>query len=233
MTLASMALKFRAAASIWPRTRSRSEDSPTICAQALAVKSQPVKSQATTTVPRKSLLAATLMDGPALLFFNRHFVTLRMSGGVFDGLDVGNADGSGDRLDNLLQLPANILTRCSIHGRGLDLIDEPALLAGNHDHAGEMRIALDWFVLEVDEVRRNKHKEKNQRDHDVVMQAAPLIRPENISTDCAPDRAHGRDGAFERCRGFRLLPVYLGIHGISNLRLRDMGRDAVSPHIRL
>src|SRR5208283_6027499 len=60
----------------------------------------------------------------------------------------------------------------------------------------------------------------NQRDHDVVVQAAPLIRPKNVSADCAPDHAHGRDGAFSRRRGcFGLLPVYLGIHGIAN-RLR-------------
>src|SRR6202158_3097862 len=80
-----------------------------------------------------------------------------------------------------------------------------------------MRIARDGCVLEVDEVRRNKNKEENQRDHDVVVQAAPLIRPKNVSAYCAPDRAHGRDGAFERRRGcFRLLPVYLGIHAMAN-----------------
>src|SRR5260370_12684487 len=77
-----------------------------------------------------------------------------------------------------------------------------------------MRIALDRFVLKVDEARRNKTKEEKQRDHDVIVQAPPLIRPKNVSADCAPDRAHGRDGAFNRRRGYlRFLQVYLGIHG--------------------
>src|ERR1019366_8190583 len=100
-----------------------------------------------------------------------------------------------------------------------DLIDQLALVAGNHDDAGKMRDALDRFVFVVDEVRRNKDKQEDQRDHDVVVQASPLIRPENVSANCAPDRAHGRDGAFNRRRGSGLLPVYLGIHEISNPRL--------------
>src|ERR1039458_10287397 len=66
-----------------------------------------------------------------------------MSGGVFDRFDIGNANRAGDGFDDPLQLPANISTRSGIHCRGLDLIDEPALLAGNHDYAGKMRIALD------------------------------------------------------------------------------------------
>src|SRR5437879_1806247 len=90
-----------------------------------------------------------------------------------------------------------------------------------------MRIALDRFVLKVDEAWRNKNKEENQRDHDVIVQAAPLIRPKNVSADCAPDRAHGRDGAFKRRRGYlRLLQVYLGIHGMANRPSRaGLGHD--------
>src|SRR6266851_9055447 len=153
---------------------------------------------------------------PALFLFNPNFVTLRVSRSVFDGLVPGDAHGPGDGFNDPLQLPANISTVSGIHFRGLDLIDELALLTGNHNHAGKMRITLDRFVLKVDEVRRNKNKEQNQRDHDVVMQAPPLIRPKNVSADCAPDRAHWRDGAFKRRRGFGLLPVYLGIHVMAN-----------------
>ncbi len=50
-----------------------------------------------------------------------------------------------------------------------------------------MRNVLDRFVFEVDEMRRNKNKEENECDHDVVVQAAPLIRPQNVPSDCAPD----------------------------------------------
>src|SRR5882762_5526403 len=164
---------------------------------------------------------------PALFLFNPNFITLRVSGSVFDGLIPGDADRSGDGFNDPLQLPANVTTVSGIHFRRLDLIDELALLAGNHNHAGKMRIALNRFVLKVDEARRNKNKQENQRDHDVIVQAAPLIRPKNVSADCAPDRAHGRDGAFERRRGcFGSLPVYLGIHEISNGASRaGLGRD--------
>src|SRR5437660_4753377 len=154
---------------------------------------------------------------PALFLFNPNFVTLRVSRSVFDGLVPGDAHRPGDGFNDPFQLPANISTVSGIHFRGLDLIDELALLAGNHNHAGKMRIALDRFVLKVDEVRRNKNKEENQRDHDVIVQAAPLIGPKNVSADCAPDRAHWRDGAFKRRRGYlRLLQVYLGIHAMAN-----------------
>src|ERR1700694_4852494 len=162
---------------------------------------------------------------PALFLFNPNFVTLRVSGSVFDGLVPGDAARPGDGFNDPLQLPANISAVSGIHFRGLDLIDELALLAGNHNHAGKMRIARDLFVLKVDKVRRNKNKEENQRDHDVIVQAAPLIRPKNVSADCAPDRAHWRDGAFERRRGcFRTLPVYLGIHGMANRSSRAGSR---------
>src|SRR5260370_4977483 len=166
---------------------------------------------------------------PALFLFNPNFVTLRVSGSVLDGLVPGDADRPGDGFNDPLQLPANISAVSGIHFRGLDLIDELALLAGNHNHAGKMRIALDRFVLKVDNVRRNKNKEENQRDHDVVVQAAPVIRPKNVSADCAPDRAHWRDGAFEGRRGcFRSLPVYLGIHVIANRATRaGLGRDGL------
>src|SRR5271163_1958735 len=79
-----------------------------------------------------------------------------------------------------------------------------------------MRIALDGFVFVVDDIRRDENEEENERDHDVVVEASPLIRPQNVSADCAPDRAHGRDGALECRRGFGLLPVYLGIHMMAN-----------------
>ena len=41
-----------------------------------------------------------------------------------------------------------ILTWRGIHGRRLDLIDKAALFAGDDNHAGKMRISLDWIVFE-------------------------------------------------------------------------------------
>src|ERR1035438_1814707 len=153
-----------------------------------------------------------------LLFVNRNLVTLRVSRRVSNSLNIGDADRSGDRLNNLLQLAAHIWVRLGSHGRRGDLIDKATLLARDHDHAGKMRIALDRFVLEVDEEGRDKYKEKDKRDHDVIVQASPFVRPKNVSADCAPNRAHGRDGVFQRHRGcFRSLQVYVRIHRMANL----------------
>jgi len=36
-------------------------------------------------------------------------------------------------------------------------------------------------VIKVDDVRRQKHKQQNQRHHDVVVQASPFVRPPDVS----------------------------------------------------
>ena len=62
-----------------------------------------------------------------------------------------------------IQLAANILLPApGFHCRRLDLIDEPAILIGDHNNAGKMRVPLDWFVLEIDVMRRNKNEEQDQ-----------------------------------------------------------------------
>src|SRR5208337_3251014 len=106
-----------------------------------------------------------------LFFFYPDLITLQMSGNVFDRFDIRDGDRSGDRLDDPFQLLVNVSASGRIHRRGLDLIDQLALGAGDDHHASEMRNVLDGFVFEVDEVRRDKNKEQDQRDHDVVVQA--------------------------------------------------------------
>src|SRR5258708_36581875 len=190
--LAWVGRKFRQGASISVRTRSSPAES--LCGHAAAVNTQPITSVFRNPVLSTALIFYETRCEAALFLFHPDFVTLGVSGGVSDGLVPGNAHRPGNWFDDLLQLPANILAVSAIHCVGLDLVDEPALLAGNHNHAGKMRIALDWFVLKVDEVRRDKNKKENQRDHDVVVQAAPVVRQENVAANCAPDRAHWGDG---------------------------------------
>src|SRR6266700_3004165 len=113
---------------------------------------------------------------PALFLFNPNFVTLRVSGSVFDDLVPGDAHRPGNWFNDPFQLPANISTVSGIHFRGLDLIDELALLAGNDCDGGKVRIAVHRFLDKVDESWGKKSKEENQGDHDVIVQAAPLIR---------------------------------------------------------
>ena len=151
----------------------------------------------------------------ALFLLHPHFVTLQMPGSVFDGFDVGNADGSGNRLNNLFQLGVGI--SLGAHGRGLDLINEFALSSRGHDHSGKAWNVLDRLVLKIDNVRRYENEQEDQRDHDVVVKAAALVRPEDVSANCPPDRAHGSDGSlWHRQNCFGLVQVYLGIHGIAN-----------------
>ena len=57
----------------------------------------------------------------------------------------------------------------------MNLVDELALLAWYDNYAGEMRDALDRFVFVVEETWGEKDEEKDQRHHDVVVQAAPLV----------------------------------------------------------
>jgi len=140
-----------------------------------------------------------------------------MSRGIFHSLVARNADRTGDGFDDLFELEIYIAAIRYVHFRGLNLINELAFLAGDDNNACEMRNALDGFVFIVEETRGEKDKKENQRHHDVVVQAAPLVRPKDVSADCAPDRAHGRDSAIKRWRCcFGLLPVYLGIHMMAN-----------------
>jgi len=140
-----------------------------------------------------------------------------MSRGIFHSLVARNADGTGDGFDDLFELAIYIAAIRCFHFRGLNLINELAFLAGDDNDACEMRNALDGFVFIVEETRGEEDKKENQRHHDVVVQAAPLVRPKDVSADCAPDRAHRRDSAIKRWRCcFGLLPVYLGIHMMAN-----------------
>src|SRR5580704_3272034 len=116
-----------------------------------------------------------------LFLFHPNLIAKRVPGSVLHRIVLRNAHRSGDGLDDLLQLPPHILTGRGIHCGRLDLIDKLSFIAWNYNDAGEMRIVFDRFVFKIDVERRDENKKKDQRDHDVVVQASPLIRPENVS----------------------------------------------------
>jgi hypothetical protein len=53
-----------------------------------------------------------------------------------------------------------------------------------------MRCTLEGLILEVDEMRGNKDKQEDRCDHYVVMKAAALVSPEEITLNRAPDAMH-------------------------------------------
>jgi len=71
-----------------------------------------------------------------------------------------------------------------------------------------MRIPGNGFVIEVDHAWREKDKDQNQRDHDVVVERATLVLPQNVSANCSPDGVHGQGRAGRVGREFRFMQVY-------------------------
>src|SRR5579871_1028712 len=91
---------------------------------------------------------------------------------------------------------------------GLDLIKKMSLRIRSHHYFSGMRIPVDRFVIEGDHARRKENKDQNQRDHDVVMESAPLMLPQNVRADCSPDGVHGQGRAGCSGRDFCSLQVY-------------------------
>jgi len=81
-----------------------------------------------------------------------------MSSGVFrvSYLVMLTAPEMGSMI--FLQLAAYVSSLGRIHSGGLYLIDELALVTGDHNHAGKMRIAFDGFVFVIDQTRREKER---------------------------------------------------------------------------
>src|SRR3954467_2901832 len=63
----------------------------------------------------------------------------------------------------------------------IDLVHQQPFFFRKNDYSGLMRAAVNRFVVEVDPDRRNEHKSEDERDHHVVMQAAALIFPRDVS----------------------------------------------------
>jgi len=47
------------------------------------------------------------------------------------------------------------------------------------------------LVFEVNETGGNEDEQQNHRDHYVIVEAASLIRPEDIALNRTPDAGHG------------------------------------------
>ena len=107
--------------------------------------------------------------------------------GVVDGFVVLDRDLAGDRFHHAENRGAAFRIGCRVaHVFGANLIDEAAASAGgaglpHQDFAGVQGYGLDRFVFVVDDVRRDEHEEKDRRHHDVVLDAAAFVGPEDVA----------------------------------------------------
>ena len=108
---------------------------------------------------------------------------------VEDGLEVIDGDFAGDGFDDAEDGGAAIFVGGgSAHVVGADLVEEADAVAAaaglfDEDFAGAERDGLDGLVSEVDVVRRDEHEGEDERHHDVVVEAAAFVGPEDVAAD--------------------------------------------------
>src|SRR6266571_4946278 len=103
-----------------------------------------------------------------------------------DGLDHPQQGGADRRV-----IAANRAHRSHGNHVAIHLVDKQTALAlWENNYSALMRGALCRFVFEVQPQRRQEDERQNERDHYVVMQAAALVAPENITADNFPDLSH-------------------------------------------
>src|SRR5579884_1440362 len=68
-----------------------------------------------------------------------------------------------------------------MHLVGGDDIREAAASVGANQHFCRGKISWNRMVTVVPQMRRNKDEGEDQRNHYIVMEATPLIRPEEIA----------------------------------------------------
>lgn len=115
------------------------------------------------------------------LFFHPHFVADDAALVILHARVFGYRDFSRDGFDGAQKRLANLRVAAARHGCRRNLINEPILSVGSNDnYCTWMRIALCRFIFEIDPDRRQEDESQDQRDHDVVVNAAPLVRPQNV-----------------------------------------------------
>jgi len=163
------------------------------------------------------------MLGAQLLLLNPNLINLNVPFAVANDVVSRDRHCTRNGLNDLSQfvtdgicISADAVTsarKC----RPVNLIDESSLTVGKYHHPGWMRVALDWFIIKIDPIRREENEQENERDHYIVMERSALVGPENIAANCAPDGVH-RQGrrASNRWAGVGSLQVYFQLLVVSN-----------------
>src|SRR5579864_8944383 len=136
------------------------------------------------------------------LFLHPNFVADDVALVVFDRRVFGYRDLAGNGLDGAQKGLAYLRFCAARHRCGGNLVHEAILSVGcNDNYSSWMRIALCRFIFEIDPDRGQEDEGEDQRDHDVVVNAAPVIGPENVISQRAANRAGGKAGRGGRRGG--------------------------------
>ena len=132
--------------------------------------------------------------------------------GVGDWLNGFNLGGAGDGLDGAFDLAVEV---CGGLGGfeivGADFVDEAAVwtvAAGVADEhlAGALGDLGDGTIAKVDEMGRNEEEKQDERDHDVVVEAATLVGPEKVVAQEA--QGWGQTARPWDANGWRVMRVW-------------------------
>src|SRR5262245_59975848 len=107
---------------------------------------------------------------------------------VAHGFNPFDADGAGQRPQQVFEIHPHHGFILGVYLGRIHLVD-PALGAVRSDCYPAPQ-QLCGLVLEIDEPRRHKDEDQDQRHHHVVVKAAALVGPENVAFDGAPDAGH-------------------------------------------
>ena len=123
------------------------------------------------------------------LFPNHRTISDNVPGRVPECFHSFDADPSRDGLyDPQDILPDNSVI-LSVHNGCIHAIDDLVSFL-TESYPSLMRQVLCWFVLEVDKTRGDKNKNEYQGDHHVIVKAATLVGPEDVTLDGAPHARH-------------------------------------------
>jgi hypothetical protein len=126
---------------------------------------------------------------------------------ITDNLVFGDADLTGNRLNDAKQLSTNSGVVLALHAGGVDLIDESILTVGRDQNSSGPRIVVYRLIFEIDEPGREEDKKQDESDHDIVLDGATFMGPENIAANCAPDSWHRHRGSGRHYGGIQFNPV--------------------------
>src|SRR2546423_7375594 len=119
------------------------------------------------------------------LFTNQGAIGHDMPRCVPERIQLHNSDFARDGLHHAQQVGAHHAFILGIDNGRVYFVNQAVSLRSNC-YSSWMRQVFCWLVFEIDEMRGNKDKDENQRDHHVVMEAAPLVSPEKITFNRSP-----------------------------------------------
>ena len=139
-----------------------------------------------------SRVAVLILILSGFIFLQPDFVRHHVSLPVVHGLVARNFHVPGNGLNHPLQIGLHAAGVCARNSGGIHLVDVAANSIGNQNDPGWMRCTLDRFVFKVDSQRRQEDEQQDERDHDVILDAAALVTPPDEVRDGSPKAPHRR-----------------------------------------